>query len=582
MLSFPSLVRSLAMLLVLAGCPEEAQGPTDSGSGVDAGDTSCRTTGCSTGSWCDAASGQCLAGCDEAVDCASTETCNTGTHQCECAAGYHLCGQSCVSDADVATCGASCTPCPTDPLGTATCAVATCGITCNANTLSCGGACAACPANATTTQCNGAQCIAATCGAGRLLCAGQCPACPAGASTTQCAGAACEATACASGRLLCSGQCPACPAQATATACNGGACVASACGTGFALCGGACVACSAGQNFCCKEPVTGPQGSGPDHALALDASDQPVIAFRDTQAGSVKLARRGAAGFSVQTLDTGDVGAGVSVAVDASGVAHVAYMKNDFPYALRYARVPLVGAPSVETIPTPSLTVVGDTDIAFDEATSTVHVGAYLNGRGWYASRQGTGAWDVRYAMFDGNQIRIALSGGLPHLIASSNASVGVQASVLSHGVWVPGGLPDGGSFATSTVNSTVGVSVFHEASLTVDDAGTPWVAFQHPNFRDLRLATLDGGTWVKETVDSTFATHTAVAWYGGAPRIAYSGTASFVPRYAEKSGTFWTFSTIDPKTLQQEFRLKVDSTGRPHVTMYDPDPAVRRVVYVH
>lgn len=359
--------------------------------------------------------------------------------------------------------------------------------------------------------------------------------------------------------------------------------MATACNPGFALCGGSCVACAPGQKFCCKEAVTALMASGPDQALALTLADEPVIAFQDSQAGSVRLARGGPSGFTVQTLDVGNVGAGVSVAVDATGVAHVAYTKDTFPFALKYARVPLSGAPSVQTITTPTLTTIGDTSIAFDDATGTVHVGAYLNGRGWYAWRQGAAAWQSRYAMFDGNQMAIALSGGVPHLVATSNPSVGVQVSVLSHAVLVDGGLPDGGLFSESTVNSTVGVSVRHDASLAIDDAGVPWVAFQHPSSRNLRLSTLQAGSWVSETVESSpFAGSTSLDWFAGAPHIIWLGTNNFLPRYGVKSGSSWTITPIDPKPLYRTLRLKVDSTGRPHVTMYDPDPAVRRVVYVH
>ncbi len=316
--------------------------------------------------------------------------------------------------------------------------------------------------------------------------------------------------------------------------------------------------------------------------LALDANDSPVIAFRDAQ--SVKLARRGPAGFTVQTIDSGDVGCGVSLAVDSAGVAHVAYNKNQFPYALKYARVPVNGAATIEIIASASITAVGTSSIAVDPSTGEVHVGAYISGRGHYARRASTGGWSVRLAMFDGNQINLALASGVPHLVASSNASVGVQASVLSHGVAVDGGLPDGGLFAQTTVNSTIGVSVLHDASLALDASGTPWVSFQHPNFRDLRLSTRDGGAWVSETVpNGSFGGATSLQWFNGWPHIAFVGTTNFVARYAVKSASGWTITTIDPKPITVgTVSLKLDSTGAPHLTLFDPDPAVRRIIYVH
>jgi hypothetical protein len=57
-----------------------------------------------------------------------------------CRTGEHVCGASCVSDNDVATCGSSCNaPCPTPgDLGLATCDGRTCGIACAAPALACG------------------------------------------------------------------------------------------------------------------------------------------------------------------------------------------------------------------------------------------------------------------------------------------------------------------------------------------------------------------------------------------------------------------------------------------------------------
>ncbi len=120
----------------------------EAGSCFDPGD--CRTNGigCTGFTYCDEASGDCLRGCDDDLQCtADDQVCNTTTHECECAPGFHSCGGVCVSDLDVATCGSSCTPCPEPPNSTAICDSGTCDFVCDDSFEPCANACCliACP-----------------------------------------------------------------------------------------------------------------------------------------------------------------------------------------------------------------------------------------------------------------------------------------------------------------------------------------------------------------------------------------------------------------------------------------------------
>jgi hypothetical protein len=154
----------------------------------------------------------------------------------KCEAGDHVCSGVCTSAKSVATCGTSCTPCPTPSNGTATCDGASCGAQCNSgfhacgtecssNTsiYSCGASCTPCnpPANATAT-CDGNSCDF-TCNPGAHRCGGTCAD---DTSITAC-GASCV-------------TCPPPPAHGTA-ACTGGAC-GFTCSFGYVRSGNACVA----------------------------------------------------------------------------------------------------------------------------------------------------------------------------------------------------------------------------------------------------------------------------------------------------------------------------------------------------
>lgn len=100
-------------------------------------------------------------------------TCTAGVCGIACDIGYHDCGGTCVSDSDPATCGTSCTPCPTPMAGVATCIGGTCGVMCDAGATLCSGDCA----DITTSNahcggcdrpCSGA-CVAGVCDTGVRL-----------------------------------------------------------------------------------------------------------------------------------------------------------------------------------------------------------------------------------------------------------------------------------------------------------------------------------------------------------------------------------------------------------------------------
>ncbi len=106
----------------------------------------CRTNGvgCSGLTYCDDATGDCLPGCGGDNQCTgANEECDTPTHQCVCAAGFHRCGNVCVSDLDVNFCGTSCAPCPSPPNSTPICNLGVCDFVCDATFEQCDEMC--CP-----------------------------------------------------------------------------------------------------------------------------------------------------------------------------------------------------------------------------------------------------------------------------------------------------------------------------------------------------------------------------------------------------------------------------------------------------
>ncbi len=104
----------------------------DAGDCLDPGD--CRRDGveCSGFTYCDAATGECLRGCEDDVQClGANERCDTVANDCACVPGFHQCGNACVSDLDVDSCGLSCTPCLAPSNSSPSCDSFVCGFVCD-------------------------------------------------------------------------------------------------------------------------------------------------------------------------------------------------------------------------------------------------------------------------------------------------------------------------------------------------------------------------------------------------------------------------------------------------------------------
>ncbi|MDP1920448.1 MAG: hypothetical protein Q8L14_29660 [Myxococcales bacterium] len=217
--------------------------------------------GCAPGFSCNPVTRMCAPGCRINSECPTGATCNTSSSTCSCPTGQHLCGQACVPNAAVTSCGGSCAVCPAQPNASPVCLNASsCDFACNAGFLRCGNACTTCnpPPNAVGTCANGTTCDF-TCNQGFLKCGTTCAACttPANASPV-CSGTSCDFTCnfgfhrcgnqCVSNSDVnsCGSRCTPCPAAAgsTATCVSVGTTDAftCACAPGSALCGSTCVA----------------------------------------------------------------------------------------------------------------------------------------------------------------------------------------------------------------------------------------------------------------------------------------------------------------------------------------------------
>lgn len=286
--------------------------------------------GCEPGTWCDAEAELCRPGCARDADCPQPGRCDLDVHWCECATGHHLCGDVCVPDDDVRTCGARCEACPGTAHGEASCAGGVCGVRCepgyhdcggacvsNDSPASCGGACQPCstPWNGSAT-CDGQMC-GVSCNPGFHRCGDQCLS----NSSTQ----------------SCGNSCSPCPAVVNGSAtCDGFSCGVQ-CSSGYAKCSGACVAesvtsCGASCATCTQAPAN----ASPDCADgACGFRCQPGYLRYGT--GCVAATGVGvAAGFSCATVSGGGVrcwssdvtGLSSGVTAISGGDAHACAIRN--------------------------------------------------------------------------------------------------------------------------------------------------------------------------------------------------------------------------------------------------------------
>ncbi len=212
-----------------------------------------------------------------------------GVNRCE--PGFHLCGESCMPNGGLNSCGNRCSACPSVEGGTSVCVAGACSVRCNGTRMMCGAACV----DATSSQqhcgvCDRAcldrdLCVGGVCSAPPSCTVGQADACPqrsycnAGQCVPGCdalspceTGSTCNLgtheCVCPSGAMRCGGVCAVCPINARSTMCNSAnQCVATTCNAPSILCNGACTtesvnACGAACQVCAVENGTASCSAG--------------------------------------------------------------------------------------------------------------------------------------------------------------------------------------------------------------------------------------------------------------------------------------------------------------------------------
>ena len=456
---------------------------------LDLGD--CRTNGvvCVGFTYCDAATGDCLRGCADGSQCTgANQACDTLTHECVCAAGFHLCGVACVSDLDVNSCGTLCTPCPAPPNATPSCVLGACDFVC-----------------ADTYERCDLMCCLTSCPPGQVL----------------------YNNACAQVHLQIADD------QGTRGDHSSLALDASDLAhVGYYANSGRDLIYGAQQTNATwiAQTVDGPDDVGKYTSLAFDPTGVLHIAYSNASDKDLMLATRQSGGtWTVEVVDgVGDVGEYTSIAFDASGGAHISYYdrgNKDLMYATR----PRAGIWAVQAVD--SASDVGQyTSLALGPS-GAVHISYYdASDRDLkYATRPSGGAWTVQTVASAGDvgkYTSLAIDGtGAAHVSYYGESTKDLlYATEIAPGSW-----------KTETVESQGDVGKY--TSLALDGAGAARLSYYDEGARDLKYAAqLPDESWAVQVVDGVndVGTYTSIAVDSlGHAHISYYDASASNLKYA-------------------------------------------------
>ena len=304
------------------------------------------------------------------------------------------------------------------------------------------------------------------------------------------------------------------------------------------------------------------QYTGLSSSLTLDAEGYPAISY-DSWDGSAAIRYAHWTGTEWQIERAGEGSAGVSLAFDASGRPHVAYLGDS--EILRYTVKTDEGWQEQAV---DSLTRIADSiSMALDSLGQP-----YIS----YSKRRGDGAATVMVAHRTGaawtrEVVEAAARGGLYSSLALDGSGhphlsyIGGPAWVLRYASF------DGSVWHIETVDDT---PVDDATSLALDQAGQPHIAYYDQDNDTLRYAWRDGAGWHTQTVDGIgdFGYHLSLALdHDGLPHIAYYEATQWDLKYARYDGTAWQIEVLDAEGQTGRYpSLALDGEDHPHISYMD------------
>lgn len=277
------------------------------------------------------------------------------------------------------------------------------------------------------------------------------------------------------------------------------------------------------------------------------------------------------AAWMVTRIDAG--GAHVDLAIDEGDRLHVAFRKDD---ELWYGAL-IDGSWTTERVADPILG--GDVAIAID-GSGVVHVastaGSTSPSRAIDLWTLTGGAWSQ--TLIDGlsvTSIDLVFEGDAAQL-CGYHPPMGGFGGILTHFA------EDASGFMTTIIDGVLGSSASREGnycSLGFDGTNLH-VGYHGGQFQRLEYAEESGGSWTVETVDEPsgdFAgEYVSLALDGASPVLSYRALVIGDPeiRLARRNGAGWDIATVDDGAgvIANHTSLALDGAGRAHISYFDSD----------
>jgi hypothetical protein len=323
------------------------------------------------------------------------------------------------------------------------------------------------------------------------------------------------------------------------------------------------------------ETVDNNRYCGIDSSIDIDSLDRPCVAYYDGNNIDLKYARWNDVAWEIVTVDSiGNVGYGTSLAMDSGDHAHISYYDFDNGN-LKYAYYN--GSEwSVTTADDNANDVGFSTSIAVD-SNNKPHISYYdvTNHVLKYTYSDGS-AWIITDVIPSGDldwSSSLALDvDDSPHIAFTRTdlyAFTEPYYATLIGGQWI-----------TDTVDSFHDIGAY--VSIDVDSNGYPYVCYYDEVEQDLIYSYNNGSSWESEIIDSIGDVGSQLSMTldsSDHQHICYTeysyidGEPDNNLKYAYFDGYGWNISTVDSEGyVGNEPSIAVDSLNRPYISYYDDD----------
>ncbi len=273
--------------------------------------------------------------------------------------------------------------------------------------------------------------------------------------------------------------------------------------------------------------------------------------------------------WEIQIVDTGVQGSGsTSIYLDSEGRPHIAYVD--------LARSSLVYAQRTEESWVAEPTVQSGLPLGMARLVLDVEDRPHIS---YYDSRDG----DVKYAHVDGLSWRVLKVGASQ---SEGYSSIALDQDGIPHIAYVGnfGKLKlahlEGSSWVTQLVDPNVVTARF--PSLVFDSSGRPLIAYYGNGM--LLFAEWIGYRWSIEIVDQEQSPRsvTLAVDLSDSPKIAYRNSGQKELRYAWWNGSAWNLEVVDSDgDVGWDAHLTLDPSGNPHISYYNADQGVLKYAYM-